>query len=40
LELEKLDRIMKFRELKLDKQSKVEGQMSANLVVSIFFQHS
>jgi Tfp pilus assembly protein PilO len=40
LELEKLDRIMKFRELKLDKQKKVEGQMSANLVVSIFFQHS
>ncbi len=40
LELEKLDRIMKFRELKLNKQSKVEEQMSANLVVSIFFQHS
>ncbi len=39
LELEKLPRIMKIRELTLDKQkSDDEGKISANFVVSIFFQ--
>ena len=39
LELEKLPRIMKIRELKLDKQTKHEGLISANFIVSIFFQN-
>ena len=39
LELEKLPRIMKIRELKLDKQSGDEGAVKADAVVSIFFQH-
>ena len=39
LELEKLPRIMKIRELKLDKQKQIEGQISADFVVSIFFQN-
>jgi type IV pilus assembly protein PilO len=39
LELEKLPRIMKIRELKLDKQPKSEGQISADFIVSIFFQN-
>jgi type IV pilus assembly protein PilO len=38
LELEKLPRIMKIRELELDKQAKTEGQIVADFVVSIFFQ--
>lgn len=38
LELEKLPRIMKIRNLKLTKQQKGEGQISADFVVSIFFQ--
>jgi len=39
LELEKLPRIMKIRELELDKQIKQEGQIAADFVVSIFFQN-
>ncbi len=39
LELEKLPRIMKVRELELKKQPKDEGQVAANFVVSIFFQN-
>ena len=39
LELEKLPRIMKIRELKLEKQSDLEGQIAANFIVSIFFQN-
>jgi type IV pilus assembly protein PilO len=41
LELEKLPRIMKIRELKLEKPSDDnEGQISADFIVSIFFQNS
>ena len=39
LELEKLPRIMKIRELRLKKQAKHEGQIAANFIVSIFFQN-
>lgn len=39
LELEELPRIMKIRELELDKQTKHEGQIAANFIVSIFFQN-
>jgi type IV pilus assembly protein PilO len=39
LELEKLPRIMKIRELVLDKMSVEDGQISANFIVSIFFQN-
>jgi type IV pilus assembly protein PilO len=39
LELEKLPRIMKIRELKLDKQANGEGQIAADFIVSIFFQN-
>jgi len=39
LELEKLPRIMKIRELKLDKQKSTEGQISADFIISIFFQN-
>jgi type IV pilus assembly protein PilO len=39
LELEKLPRIMKIRELDLEKQKADEGQISANFIVSIFFQN-
>jgi len=39
LELEKLPRIMKVRELQLQKQTKGEGQISADFIVSIFFQN-
>lgn len=38
LELERLDRITKIRELKLKKKSKSEGQTEAKFVMSIFFQ--
>lgn len=38
LELEKLDRITKIRELRLVKQSEHEGQTDARFVVSVFFQ--
>jgi len=39
LELEKLPRIMKLRELQLEKQTEQEGQISADFIVSIFFQN-
>ena len=39
LELERLPRIMKIRELELEKQTKKEGQIAADFVVSIFFQN-
>jgi len=39
LELEKLPRIMKIRELKLDKHKSTEGQIAADFIVSIFFQN-
>ncbi len=39
LEIEKLPRIIKIRELKLDKQKSTEGQISADFIVSIFFQN-
>jgi type IV pilus assembly protein PilO len=39
LELEKLPRIMKIRELELDKQKILEGEVSASFIVSIFFQN-
>ncbi len=38
LELEKLDRITKIRELSLKKKAKTEGETAATFVVSIFFQ--
>lgn len=38
LELEKLPRIMKIRELKLDKRLDEKGRIAANFIVSIFFQ--
>ena len=39
LELEKLPRIMKLRELELKKQNSIEGQISADFIISIFFQN-
>jgi type IV pilus assembly protein PilO len=39
LELEKLPRIMKLRELKLEKETQGEGQIGAEFIVSIFFQN-
>ncbi len=39
LELEKLPRIMKIRELQLHKQEQSEGQIAADFIVSIFFQN-
>ncbi len=39
LELEKLPRIMKVRQLKLDKKQQMEGDVLADIVVSIFFQN-
>jgi type IV pilus assembly protein PilO len=39
LELEKLPRIMKIRELKLQKQAEQEGQIGTDFIVSIFFQN-
>ncbi|MFC1677303.1 type 4a pilus biogenesis protein PilO [Planctomycetota bacterium] len=38
LDVERLDRIMKIRELKLNKLPKSEGGVKANFIVSIFFQ--
>jgi type IV pilus assembly protein PilO len=40
LELEKLPRIMKIRELELKKEKDNEGQITADFIVSIFFQSS
>jgi type IV pilus assembly protein PilO len=39
LELEKLPRIMKIRELKLRKENGYEGAVSTDFIVSIFFQN-
>jgi type IV pilus assembly protein PilO len=39
LEMEKLPRIMKIRELKLEKDKDGDGQVSADFIVSIFFQN-
>jgi len=39
LELEKLPRIMKIRELELKKQTEHEGQIAADFKMSIFFQN-
>jgi len=39
LEMEKLPRIMKVRELDIEKDTGDEGQIAADFVVSIFFQH-
>jgi len=39
LELEKLPRIMKIRELKLNKGKDDEGRIEAEFIVSIFFQN-
>jgi type IV pilus assembly protein PilO len=39
LELEKLPRIMKIRELKLEKQSQGDGEVAAEFILSIFFQN-
>ena len=40
LELERLDRITKIRELTLKKKSHYEGQTEATFVMSIFFQNT
>ena len=39
LELEKLPRIMKLREFKLEKQMDGQGQIAAEFIVCIFFQN-
>ena len=39
LELEKLPRIMKIRELELNKHTQQDGQITADFIVSIFFQN-
>ena len=39
LELEKLPRIMKLRELKLEKERTSEGEIGAEFILSIFFQN-
>lgn len=39
LELEKLPRIMKIRELELDKHRGSNGEVTADFIVSIFFQN-
>ena len=40
LELERLPRIMKIRELKLEKRLDDEGQIAADFIISIFFQNT
>jgi type IV pilus assembly protein PilO len=40
LELENLPRIMKIRELELEKQKTDEGRIAADFIVSIFFQNN
>ena len=40
LELEKLPRIMKIRELKLVKSKDKDGQIEAEFIISIFFQNT
>ena len=39
LEMEKLPRIMKLRELKIQKDKDAEGRIGAEFIVSIFFQN-
>ncbi|MGD9110210.1 MAG: type 4a pilus biogenesis protein PilO [Phycisphaerales bacterium] len=39
LEIEKLPRIMQISKLKLEKQKDQEGQITADLIVSIYFQN-
>jgi type IV pilus assembly protein PilO len=39
LEIEKLPRIMKINQLKLEKQKDQEGQITADIIVSIYFQN-
>ena len=39
LEIEKLPRIMKIRELKLEKDKDGNGQVTADFIISIFFQN-
>ena len=39
LELERMDRITKIRQLELKKKSKFEGQTEAKFIMSIFFQN-
>jgi type IV pilus assembly protein PilO len=39
LEIEKLPRIMKLRQLNLEKQSGDEGQVEASFILSVFFQN-
>jgi type IV pilus assembly protein PilO len=39
LEIEKLPRIMKLRQLNLEKESNGEGEVGANFILSIFFQN-
>lgn len=39
IELERLPRIIKIRELKLRKESKEQGKVTADFIVSIFFQN-
>jgi Tfp pilus assembly protein PilO len=39
LEIEKLPRIMKLRELQLNKSKSADGQISADFILSIFFQN-
>ena len=39
LEMEKLPRIMKLRELKIQKEKDGEGRIAAEFIVSIFFQN-
>ncbi len=39
LEIEKLPRIMKIRELKLEKDKEGDGEVTADFIVSIFFQN-
>lgn len=39
LELEKLPRIMKIRELGLDKDAQGDGRIAADFIISIFFQN-
>jgi type IV pilus assembly protein PilO len=40
LELEKLPRIMKLRELKLQKLNDTDGQVGAEFILSVFFQNN
>jgi Tfp pilus assembly protein PilO len=40
LEIEKLPRIMKIRELKLERDKDGDGQITADLIISIFFQNT